>query len=430
MSLAKIKHKFNSKFARNFLAYLSSGTIANIIPMIVLPIIANYLLPEELGKANNFMVLAQIFTPFILLKQDSYFQAYYYKKNEDDRREITSSILVVSVSMLTILSLILFLCKGAVEEYLKIPYDWAKWSVILSFGMAVFNLMNVILRFSENAKGFVKLQIGYALLLAGLNLLLIVFLGFDWTGRVIAWLVTGVVFTILIMFYLYQQGTMSTRFNLATTKETLLFSIPLVPQAITPVLRKASDKIFITNFIGLSLNGIYSIALSFSSAFDTLVNAFYSAYLPRLYKLLAKYEDEGNAVFGRKVVNESYISIVLCTIVLFIGYLAVKILVVYFLDESYHEMLLFLPFVMLDVLLRLINNLQVQIIYHSGKTLKLGSSIFIIGILHILLSYILVQFFDVYGVILALLIANSIRLVIVTRIMLSQVKLPWLYFIK
>ena len=61
-------------------------------------------------------------------------------------------------------------------------------------------------------------------------------------------------------------------------KEILRFSIPLMPSAICWWFTAGSDRWFISSFVGLDANGIYSIAVRFMGIIQILATIYYQAW--------------------------------------------------------------------------------------------------------------------------------------------------------
>ena len=66
--------------------------------------------------------------------------------------------------------------------------------------------------------------------------------------------------------------------NRALKRDILKYSLPLLPGVICWWLTGSSDRFFIEHYLGLSYNGIYAVALRFTSILQTLVTIFYQAW--------------------------------------------------------------------------------------------------------------------------------------------------------
>ena len=66
--------------------------------------------------------------------------------------------------------------------------------------------------------------------------------------------------------------------NRALKRDILKYSLPLLPGVISWWLTGSRGRFFLEHYLGLSYNGIYAVALRFTSILQTLVTIFYQAW--------------------------------------------------------------------------------------------------------------------------------------------------------
>lgn len=74
-------------------------------------------------------------------------------------------------------------------------------------------------------------------------------------------------------------------------RELLHFGIPLLPHSLSFWLKSGMDKVLLTTYCGLTINGLYSMAMSFGAAYSIFFTAFKGAYVPYLQKRLNAMND-------------------------------------------------------------------------------------------------------------------------------------------
>jgi len=61
-------------------------------------------------------------------------------------------------------------------------------------------------------------------------------------------------------------------------REIIRYTLPLLPGSLCWWLTGSSDRIFITHFLGLDVNGVYAVAIRFTGIINTLAIIFYQAW--------------------------------------------------------------------------------------------------------------------------------------------------------
>ena len=413
----------SSKLTTQFLVYLSSGTLAKIIPFLILPLVANTLGTEGFGRAANFNVLVQFLAPFMLLKQEDYYKTHYYKLDRETYQHRFSNSIVLSMVIAIIVFAVSPLFAVFVSKYFKISSIWIGGAVLAALASSLFLQRDTILRFDEKVNYFSAFQIGFSIITTALVVVFVLLFELNWEGRVSATILSSAVFIVLTLLYFLRAGYLKFSLKLKEIRKPLRFSLPLMPQAITPLARQATDKLFITNYVGLTANGVYSLALTFTLAFEMVIEALQNAYIPRLYKLLTQKKELENSELGARIKKELFFGIVIIGLMLFIGYFVLRLIVLSFLDDSYKQVLAYLPFILINVFLNSINKAQIQLILFQGKTLKLGYTFILVASTHLGISMLLVGDYGVIGVIIALLTASTLRLILLSRLTIKSTPL-------
>ena len=119
--------------------------------------------------------------------------------------------------------------------------------------------------------------------------------------------------------------------NRALKRDILKYSLPLLPGVICWWLTGSSDRFFIEHYLGLSYNGIYAVALRFTSILQTLVTIFYQAWQETAIR---QYESKDRNKFFSDMFN-GYIYIL--SIILLLYSFGLKLNYFWLIDKSYQE---------------------------------------------------------------------------------------------
>lgn len=85
-------------------------------------------------------------------------------------------------------------------------------------------------------------------------------------------------------------------------RQALKFGVPLIPHAFSGFLMTMTDRILITNMVGISATGIYSVGNQVGMIIGLLAASFNTAYVPWLFQRLKQNNEE----VKRKIVLLTY----------------------------------------------------------------------------------------------------------------------------
>ena len=111
------------------------------------------------------------------------------------------------------------------------------------------------------------------------------------TGKYIA-LLCGTSASVLISTWvLWQEGLLRFKFSLPMLKESLLFSIPLVPSIASSWIAGLSDRVILSWYGSLAETGIYSVGYGIGKGLSLFTESVFMVYGPMIYAMLKKDTD-------------------------------------------------------------------------------------------------------------------------------------------
>ena len=416
----------NNKLLNHFLIYLFSGGITKALPFIVLPIIATFLTPADFGLLSNFNVLIQLFNAVLTMKLMSFVQADYYHRSEEENKKMVSNLIYLALMVSTILLSVSFVFKAKLYGWLLLEAFWITLALFVAFGNYVFELRSTLLRLEEKPKNFALLQFIISVSNAGLTLFLVAALEWAWKGRVAALVVTAFLMLVLLFSYFVRNGWFPKPLSLDQIKELLRFGLPLLPHSITPFLRMGVDKIIITAAIGLAANGVYSFAATLAAVFTMLLSSFFSAYTPQVYKSLSTFDGSQSEKSEKvKIVVQGYIALLTFAVAMFIGFWVIRFIVFQWMNESYFESIVYLPWFLIDVFFLGLFQLFSAYVIYSKNTKMLGLSAFGSGVVQVVITVALVPVLGVNGAVYSM-VAGSVLRFLLTLILATRLyPMPW-----
>lgn len=215
------------------------------------------------------------------------------------------------------------------------------------------------------------------------------------------------------------------KISLDSMRELLHFGIPLLPHSLSFWLKSGMDKVLLTTYCGLTINGLYSMAMSFGAAYSIFFTAFKGAYVPYLQKRLNAMNDINRDSEKRSIVILSYRIMVCFSILSILAILVCWLAMKFLLSDKYLPSFQFVPWIILSQTIFSIYGLVVEFPYTVKKTFGLGIITFLGSLVQFLLSYTLISNYGSNGIKISLIIGNTIIAIAVWWYSNKVFPMPW-----
>ncbi|MDC2614247.1 MULTISPECIES: lipopolysaccharide biosynthesis protein [Bacteroides] len=406
--------------------YTVTDGITKSISFIVLPIVSYFIVPSELGIAANFDVLQNIIILLagqVLVNSLPYF---YYERTKKEVSILVSNLLFLVLLVNVILAIIILFCTNIIEGYLHIGLSLQLLTVLSSFCMLANNVNFILYKMEDSPISFAKLQIGQVILYVGLLVILVVGYNQQALGKILSYVVAISIMSFIHLYLLYKRGYLIFKIELNIQKTLVQFGIPLLPHSLSFWIKSGMDKIILTTYCGLNINGIYSMALSFGAVYALFNTSFSNAYVPELQKRLSKMTPENEREEKKFLVKLSYklggVFCVLCFLVIILCWLVVH----YILSEQYAASFQYIPWIILSSTIYSFYGLVIQYPYTVKKTFGLGLVTFLGSIFQLLLTFLLVKTIGADGIKYSLVLGSLVIMLGVWWYSNKVYPMPWL----
>jgi len=388
--------------------YVLSDGLSQAMPFLVLPIIANYLSPDDFGMVTNYNVLVQILTALITLSTPTLLSVNYHRYEIKERPILVSNLVYLNIISFGVCLILFFVFNQFIIQYFYISFDWSLAAFFLVLFLSINNLQLTKLRMEEKARLFGIQQFIKSGLSAGLSLLFVITFAWKGQGRLCALVLSGILMGIYSITLLVKEKSLFTPINVSKIKSYFNFSYPLLPKYLATWVDSAFQKIFITTQISLSANGLLSFAGTIASIFYLFITSFFSAYTPHLFKTLAENENSNNDTYKYKLVKTSYLFLFAFAFVLFLGYWVSKFLIINVFNTKYSTSVDYLPFLLISQFFQGINLLLASYIMFFKKTKIIGIVTITLSLVSVLTNYFFINNFSTLGAAYATLIMGII----------------------
>ena len=245
-----------------------------ILMFLLLPLYTSILTTKEYGQYDLLNTVSIFLIPFVtLLMEEAMFRFLIDVKNEEEKKKVISQSVIFSV-LNTLLFSIIILVIGTI-----INYDYKIYLIFYIVASILSGLAGSILRGTSKYKKYALFNFLSSIFTVILNILFILFLKIGLDGLFLSYILANSFVSLLFLYIEKTHHYLSLKnIDKKLLKEMIKYSVPLVPNSISWVIINLSDRLIITFFLGLSVNGIYSIANKFPTIINTFYNFFYMAW--------------------------------------------------------------------------------------------------------------------------------------------------------
>ena len=420
---------FKNKLVRDTLVYTVTDAVGKAISFILLPILSYYLSPEGLGLATNFVVFTTIVNLLAgqaILNALSYF---YYEQTKYQNSILVSNLVWMTIAACIVLFFIMLLFNNQIFQYMQLDLIFQVMAFLYAIFYVFTNINLQLFRLEEKPKSFALFQIIQIVVHCVFVVLFVIVWKQDGEGKIYAEFLTIVLMGIINLYSIIKRGFFVLKYDESSVKSLLKFGLPLMPHSISFWFKSGADKVFITNFAGLAANGIYSMAMSISSLYTLVSNAFFNAYIPTLQKKLSNMNPENEKEEKNRIVKTIYLMIGLFFLVSLFSVLCAWIILKYMVSDKYETAFDFIPGVILSLYVYVIYSFAVQFVYKKKRTLFLGIITFIGSLVQLVLSYYLVKNSGPMGAVYSSIVGSLFISLGIFYYSNKVFPMPWFYFL-
>lgn len=370
-------------------AIIAIGKLSTqFISIFLLPLYTALLSTEEFGTVDVFNNCVALLLPIMTLQiEQGVFRFLVDARAEDKKQQelITSSIAFIFIQ-----------CVVCVIAFALIsPLIHIDNKIYILINMLANALSMTLLQISRGLGNNGAYSVGSfltALATIILNVLFIAGLRMGAEGMLLATFIGNVVCCVYIWFKLKLNSFFKPAcFNKDVLKKVLVYSLPLVPSAISWWLVNASDRFIVAGFLGLSANGILSAAHKFPSVYAALYNIVNMTWVESATMYMNK---EGGEEYFNDMINllqKLFVSA-------FLGIIAVMSIAFPFLiNEAYNEAYGLIPIYMLASVINASVSLLSVVYTVNLATKEIAKTTVFAGIINVVVHFALIRFIGIYA---------------------------------
>ena len=363
---------------------------SKIISFVMLPFYTMWLSVEDYGTSDMINVCATVLLAFVSLSiGDAIFVIPTQKSKKEQTSYFTSSLLF-SVCCFVVLTIIYVVVSWAFASRTGVFFSNILYICLITATTLYTTIFQQFCKSIDKIKIFAVAGIIQTISVAGLGFLLIPTYKLD--GYIWCTLAANVITIIFIFFSAGLHRYISfPSFSVDRLKEMFRYSVPLIPNSVIWLIVSYLNRPIMETSLGLYALGIYSLANRFPTLINTVYNTFSNSWQ---ISILEQYGKEGFDSFYNKV---SLVAFMAMSLFVSLFALLTKPLVVTFLDSNYFESIIYIPILCLSCLFISLGSM-VGAIFSAVRQSKyyFYSSVWS-AVTAILLNYILIKHFGIYG---------------------------------
>lgn len=297
--------------------YFFGTVLVQLLGIITLPVFTAYLTPDEYGIVNVFLTYVTIIATLLTLSLHSSIARYYFEEHKVDFEDFLGSIFITITILFWGQGGILFLFREEVADLINLPTHLIVWLISTTYLIVVYSFYCQILVAVKQSKKYATIKVvwrygKFAFTILGLIYFTnVVYVeggeesSYTFMGKIIGeWFGT-----LLLTFYVLVQLREYISFKkiaFSHIKYALIYSIPLIPFALSNHILTSFDQWFINSTIGHAETGQYAFAYKIGMIYQGLVFALLNGANPSYYNYMNK-KDYGSV--AREVDNMTKILI-------------------------------------------------------------------------------------------------------------------------
>lgn len=352
--------------------------------MITTPIFTRLLSTAEYGQYNVFNSWLGIVTIFVSLNLYTGVFTQGLIKFDGDRKSFASSLQGLTTTLVIFWTVIYLLFHNFWNDLFSLTTVQMLSMLVMIWATAACGFWSAEQRVLYKYKRLVIVTLCVSIAKPVIGILLVYLAEDKVTARIL-----GLALVELIAYtglYVAQMVRGKTFYSKRFWKYALLFNLPLIPHYLSQTVLNGADRIMISNMVGSSEAGIYSLAYSISSIMTLFNTALSQTIGPWLYQ---KIKDKKE----KEIAPIAYISLIIIAVVNLILIIFAPEAVAIFAPSSYYEAIWVIPPVAMSVYFMYSYDLFAKFAFYYEKTNFIMFASVIGAILNVILNFVFIKLF-------------------------------------
>jgi len=399
----------------NSFFYTFSALLVRAMSFFLLPIYTRFLTPEDYGitnLVNSFNSVAIFIISFSLYIAVVRFYTDYKDDREQIKRFYGTIIIFIFISGLAFCIIVIIfryiLIRLIIKDISFYPVGFMALFILLFLSLNTVH-QNILEGMQQGKKLTVINFIIFGSQVC-LNMLFIGIYKLGAIGILLATLITNLGYSLFMLYDLKKNNLITLCIDIRILKESLKYSIPIMPHNLSTPIANFISRLLINNSSSLSFVGLYSIASQFGSIIDTVQASVNQAFAPWFYDMMNSCNQEAR----KDVVNFSYSLILIYSFIYMVIGLFSQEAIIIMTNERYIIAWTAVPILVIAYSVKSIYYFYVSVLFfYKEASRKLFIATISGSFADIIIAFVLVPKYGMYGAAFSFLVAKVIVVTIV-----------------
>jgi len=361
------------KLARHGSLYMVANVLVSGGSALLLPIYTRELDPDQYAIFKNLISAGLVMAILVSLHMDYAYTRFFvdYDAKPGELKRLFSTMLWFGVlwgGSVCIASYVLL--RGWAVHSLGAS-AWPHLAIACTIPLA--SKLNVLAAAHFRAyhrSGIVTIS-SAAGFLSGAAVSIVLLLQFDMGVSALLWgaLIGPCVSIVWGYYHLAQDGLIGWVFSFKLLRETLGYSLGVLPMAAAAWLAGQADAIFVAEFDDMTGSGVYSVAFDIGRLINLLVMSIFMAYTPMIFRMLK--EDPAKNIV-RIEQFQAFLIHVMVGMALFLSLFAPELFELLVRKREYHAGVAIVPYIAFAFVLGGVRKLHSALMYYEKATLLIS----------------------------------------------------------
>lgn len=373
---------------------------SKMISFILLPIYTAYMSTSEFGTSDIINTYTSIFLSVVSCCLADAIFVYPKESDDSNKKKYFTTGLIFSLASFVCVSTILLAIDALTQEvdfsFSLIKYRW--WILLITFSLFIQSYNQQFCRSIDRM--FVYSASGLVLTLC-LSLFAILLLPrYGLQGYLFSIFISNLIASFFTFIFAREYTYLGARFFSRThLRSLLLYGVPLIPNSVMWWLINGINRPIMEAEIGLSEIGIYAVANKFPSIITVIYGIFSTAWA---ISIIEEFKSKDfNSFFNKSTRAVTFLTILVgCTITIFS-----KPIVTIFADANFYDAWQYIPILTMAAIFQSLSSIVGCVFMAQKKSQYFFYSSLIGGASSLIFTFILIKFWGLYGVCIAVVIS-------------------------
>lgn len=410
------------KLVKHSAVYSIGTLLSKIIGFLMIPVYTRFLMPEDYGIIELLALTTDVIGMVLAVGIGDAIYRFYFDSEDDEVRKQIVSTALLTFGVIGFTGLLLISTFSNPLSLLIIGSEKYSSYFLITFTTLWFNTLfeigSTYLIIKQKPFIFISFSIGRLIVALSLNILFVVYYNMKVLGIVLSSLFTAIVGAVALLSIIIPQIGLS--FSYKECKKMLVYGLPLIPSRLASFVVNVSDRYFLNYFSSLSDVGIYSLGYKFGLIGHYFVTSpFFQAWAPRRFEIFK--QENAREVFSKVLTYFILISTFFGLVIALFSKDAIELVA----TPAFYDAYKVVPIIVLCYLiLSLQYHFEIGILIHKKTKLIMYINL-TVGILNLLLNFILIKRFHIWGAALATLFCMLFKVALTYKVSSKLYPIPF-----